>query len=134
MKEYMFFIRKQDNSRDTLPPDRLQQFLKACEKYIENLKQQGKLLSAQPIDWTGKIISRKTGDWRETSYNEPGEVIGGYYHILADNLDEAIKIAKENPEFLFNENTRIEVRPVKMEEEKTGFIYPSESASGVKTR
>jgi hypothetical protein len=127
MNEFMFFIRKKDNSEETLSDEKLKQFLNECEIYIKNLKQQGVLLSAKPIDWTGKIISRKKDDWKETAYNEPGEVIGGYYHILANDIDEAIEIAKANPEFSYNKNTRIEVRPVKTAEIQTGFVYPSES-------
>jgi hypothetical protein len=126
MKEFMFLIRKKNNSESTLPPEKLNQFLKSCETYIGNLKEQGKLLSAKPIVWSGKIISGKGEKWNETAYDESGEVIGGYYHILAKDIDEAIEIAKANPEFSYNENTRIEVRPVKMKEEKTGFVYPSE--------
>lgn len=125
MKEFIFFIRKQTNSSDTLPPEVHQQFLKACETYIEDLKQQGKLISAQPIVWQGSIISGKKDNWNNAAINETGEVIGGYYHILTNNLDEAIEIAKGNPEFTFNEGTRIEVRPIKMKEETTGFIYPT---------
>ena len=126
MKEFMFLIRKKSNSQETLAPEKFQMFLKACEVYIENLKQQGKLVSAKPIVWSGTIISGKSDKWKESSYDETGEVIGGYYHIMANDIDEATEIAKANPEFKFNENTRIEVRPVKMKEEQTGFVYPSE--------
>jgi len=126
MKEFMLFIRKKSNSQDTLTPENFQLFLKACEVYIENLKEKGKLVSAKPIVWAGKIISGKSDKWKETSYDETGEVIGGYYHIMAKDIDEATEIAKANPEFRFNENTRIEVRPVKMKEEQTGFVYPSD--------
>jgi hypothetical protein len=128
MKEYMFFIRKKTNSKDKLSPDIFLQFLKACERYIGNLKDQGKLISAQPIAWTGKIISGKADRWTEAPYDDTDEVIGGYYHILAKDIDEAIEIAKANPEFSFNNNTRIEVRPIKMEEEQTGFVYPTNTA------
>ncbi len=129
MKEFMFFIRKRSNSEETLPPDQFNLFLKACERYIGNLKSLKKLVSAKPIDWSGKILSGRGDKWKLTSYDEPGEVIGGYYHILAKDIDEAIEIAKANPEFTFNENSRIEIRPVKMKEEETGFVYPSESVS-----
>jgi hypothetical protein len=126
MKEFMFFIRKPRNSQETLSPQKFNLFLKSCEIYIDTLKEQGKLVSAKPIDWSGKIISGKGDKWEEAAYNEAGEVIGGYYHILAKDIDEAIEIAKANPEFKFNENSRIEVRPIKMKEEHTGFVYPSE--------
>jgi hypothetical protein len=126
MKEFMFFIRKKSNSQETLPPEKFQLFLKACEVYIDNLREQGKLVSARPFVWSGKIISGKSNKWNETSYDEAEEVIGGYYHILANDIDEATDIARGNPEFKFNEGTRIEIRPVKMKEEQTGFVYPSE--------
>ena len=125
MKEFMFFIRKQSDSKESLSPDKHQQFLKSCESYIGKLKSEGKLISAQPIDRAGHIISGKTGTWKEVPFNETTEVIGGYYHILAKNLEEAIDIAKRNPEFEFNIGTRIEVRPIKMKEDATGFVYPT---------
>ena len=125
MKEFMFFIRKQNDSKDTLSPDTHQQFLKGCERYIEKLKKEGKLISAQPIERSGKIISGEGGVWKDIPFNESKEVIGGYYHILANDLDEAMEIARRNPEFEFNKDTRIEVRPLKMKEETTGFVYPA---------
>ncbi len=128
MKEFMFFIRKESNSEETLSPEKHQQFLKGCETYIGKLKKDGKLISAQPIVWEGKIVSGKPGVWKDVPFNEGAEVIGGYYHILANDLNEAIEIAKANPEFEFNEGTRIEVRPIKMEEESTGFVYPTVEA------
>ena len=124
MKEFMFLIRKQVDSKDTLSPEQHQKFLKGCEIYIGKLKQEGKLISAQPIERLGKIISGSHGAWKEVPFNESKEVLGGYYHILAKDLDEAIAIAQANPEFEFNPNTRVEVRPLKLKEESTGFIYP----------
>ena len=114
MQEFMLFIRKKNNSEQTLSAEAHTQFLKACESYIANLKQQNKLNSAQPIQWAGKVISGRGNSWTEVSFNENGEVFGGYYHILANDLNEAISIAKDNPEFKFNEGMRMEVRPLKM--------------------
>ena len=124
MKEFMFFIRKRANSKETLSAEQHQQFLKGCELYIGKLKKEGKLISAQPIEWSGDIISSAGKGWNSAPYDETGEVIGGYYHIRVQDLKEAISIAKENPEFQFNPGTRIEVRPIKMKEESTGFVYP----------
>ncbi len=125
MNEYIFFIRKQSNSAETLTHGQHQEFLKACESYIGKLKKEGKLMSAQPIEWMGKIISKADKEWMDVAFNESKEIIGGYYHIYANDLEEAISIAKANPEFTYNPNTRIEVRPIKMKEESTGFVYPN---------
>jgi hypothetical protein len=125
MKEFMFFIRKQADSAKTLPADKHTEFLKSCESYIGMLKAERKLVSAQPIERTGAILSRVNDEWTESPFNENREVIGGYYHIMARDLDEAINIAKANPEFTYNPGTRIEVRGIKTNEEQTGFVYPS---------
>ena len=125
MKEFMFFIRKQVDSKETLSPVKHNAFLKSCETYIEKLKKEGRLISAQPIERSGEILSLSDGEWDKTPFNEAKEVIGGYYRILAENMDEAISIAMKNPEFEYNPGTRIEVRPIKMKEETTGFVYPA---------
>jgi hypothetical protein len=126
MNEFMFFIRKQARSETKLSPDEHRQFLKACEVYIEKLKDAGRMISARPIDWKGTILAANDEGWMDAPFDEQGEVIGGYYHILADDLDDAVFIAKDNPEFQFNPDTRIEVRPVTMKEDSTGFVYPKE--------
>jgi hypothetical protein len=100
------------------------EFLKKCEAYINSLKQEGKLISAQPLVREGKIISGKKGLWNDIPFNETKEAQVGYYHILAGSIDEAVSIAKENPEFEYGTTARREVRPIKTKETMTNFIYP----------
>jgi hypothetical protein len=70
------------------------------------------------------MIYRTEGEWRDKPFNEGREIIVGYYHILAEDINDAIAIAKGNPEFEYGTTARIEVRPIKMKEEDTGFVYP----------
>ncbi len=51
----------------------------------------------------------------------------GYYHILAENMSEAVEIAKGNPEFAYGTTARIEVRPIKTKEESTNYVYPGKA-------
>ena len=124
MKEFMLLIRNEIDHQASWPPEKLQQFLKKCEVYIGELTQEGKLKSAQPMVREGKMISGLKGAWKEGPFNEAKEVIVGYYHILAEDLSEAIAIAKRNPEFEYGDTARVEVRPIKTAEENTGFVYP----------
>jgi hypothetical protein len=124
MKEFMLLIRNQADSKTTFSAERNLQFLEACRVYIEKLTKNGNLKSAQPLVREGKMISGSNGSWNEAPYNDGNEVIVGYYHILANNLDEAIAIAKGNPEFEYTTTARIEVRPIKMKEESTAYVYP----------
>jgi len=105
MKEFMLRIL---NHESEWTPEIHQQFLKSCEKYIGELKKNGKLISAQPLERGA----------------EAGETQVGYYHIIAKDMDEAVEMAKQNPEFEFGSTARIEVRPIKTKEKTTGFVYP----------
>jgi hypothetical protein len=129
MKEFMLLIRNEINHQAGWSPEKTEQFLKKCEVYISGLKQAGKLKSAQPIVREGRMISGSKEAWKEGPFNEAKEVIVGYYHILAEDIDDAIAIAKGNPEFEFGTTARIEVRPIKMKEEKTSFVYPTTRTS-----
>jgi hypothetical protein len=124
MKEFMLLIRNDDDGKAGFSPEQQQQFLKACMIYIENLIKDGKLKGAQPLVREGKMISGKPGAFKDGPYNETKEIIVGYYHILAKDMDEAIAIAQGNPEFAWVKGAKIEVRPIKMMEESTSYVYP----------
>jgi hypothetical protein len=121
----MLLIMNRNDSKNSLSVERHTEFVRKCEAYIEMLKREGKLISAQPLVREGKIVSGSRGQWKETPFNEKDEVQVGYYHIVAQDLNEAIALAKGNPEFEYTTTARIEVRPIKTKEDSTGFVYPS---------
>jgi hypothetical protein len=124
MKEFMLLIRNEADSKSAFSAEQELAFLNACKVYIEKLMKNGNLKSAQPLVREGAMISGSNNAWKSSPYNESKEVIVGYYHILANDRDEAIAIAKGNPEFEFTTTARIEVRPIKMKEESTAYVYP----------
>ena len=124
MKEFMLYIRNIGNQKTTQAEEEHLAFLKKCETYIQELKKENRLVGAQPLVREGVIISGKEGAWSQELI-DPSKIIQvGYYHILANNLGEAVNIAKANPEFIYSQTAQIEVRPVKMKEESTGYVYP----------
>jgi hypothetical protein len=98
--------------------------LKQCEVYIGKLKAANKLIAAQPIIREGCTITKTGDEWNIDPVDATKQIQVGYYHIIADDIDDAIAIAKENPEFAYVSSASIEVRPVKMKEEQTNFVYP----------
>jgi hypothetical protein len=123
MTEYMLLVRNLSEQKNKLSDLKQEEFLQQCRNYIDRLRAAGKLIAAQPLQRNGIIVLGTKGNWSEkTLPNESIQV--GYYHILASNLEEAVAIAKENPEFEYFETASVEVRPVKMKEETTGFVYP----------
>jgi hypothetical protein len=126
MREFMLLIRNDIDHQADWSSERNLQFLKDCQEYIVNLKSSGKLIAAQPLVKTGMIVSRTDDGWNVRPMRGKGEVQVGYYHVIANDMDEAIAIAEENPEFVYGTHARVEVRPVQAEEKETGFVYPKQ--------
>ncbi|HXB45167.1 MAG TPA: hypothetical protein VNV85_13975 [Puia sp.] len=124
MREYMLLIMNEGHSKAVFSDEQHRKFLISCKEYIAKLTEERKLISAQPILREGMIISGSKGAWKETAFDDSKEVQVGYYHIVAKDINEAIAIAKENPEFEYTRTARIEVRPLKMQEETIGYTYP----------
>ena len=127
MQEFMLLVRNEIDHQATWSSEQHQQFLKKCEAYVSGLKKNGKLISAQPLVREGNVISGSRGTFKEGPFTQTKEVIVGYYHILAKDLDEATTIAQGNPEFEYGTTARVEVRPIKMKEESTGYVYPNKT-------
>lgn len=124
MQEFMLLVRNSVQHQANFKPEDQQEFLEQCRIYIEGLKAKGKLIAAQPIAKQGGYLSGEPGDWKLTAFPETPEVIVGYYHVRAESFDDAVEIAKGNPEFVFTKEARVEVRSIKTKEETTGFFYP----------
>ncbi len=127
MKEFMLFIRNEKDHQAAWSPERHKQFLTACEVYIGKLMKNGNLKSARPLVREGTMVSGSGGALKTGPFTESKEVIVGYYHILANDIGEAITIAQGNPEFTYSTTARVEVRPIKVKEEETGFPYPGKT-------
>ena len=124
MKEFMFYIRNAGDAKAALTADVHLAFVKKCEVYIEKLKAEGNLIAAQPIIREGFIVSKSTTVWNKDAIDPTKEVQVGYYHIRAKDINEAVEIAKANPEFEYVPSAKIEIHQIKTKEEETGFEYP----------
>jgi hypothetical protein len=113
MKEFMLFIRTEGDPWQTMSPGEMQAHVQKGMAYIGGLIQKGIIKSAQPLDMSGKTISGEAGALKDGPFNETKEVIAGYFHIVAKDLEEAISIAKANPIFEDGLGAKIEVRPIK---------------------
>src|SRR5215831_14013638 len=99
MQEFLLLIRTEGDYCAEMLPDQYQQHLNKVSDYIRNLKQQGRLIGAQPLSMNGEILQGKKGIFKDGPFIEAKEIIVGYYHILANDLADAKEIAKANPIF-----------------------------------
>ncbi|MFL5788272.1 MAG: YciI family protein [Flavisolibacter sp.] len=113
MKEFMLFVKTEGDPWQKMSPEEMQAHVQKGMNYISGLINKGIIKSAQPLAMEGEIISGEAGSLKDGPYNETKEVIAGYFHIIAENMQEAIRIAKANPIFEDGLGARIEVRPIK---------------------
>jgi len=111
MKDFLLLIRTEGNVWSDLSPENLQEHIQKGTAYITHLIKEGKLKSAQPLDKGGRIVTESNGVIKDGPFNESKEVIAGYFHIIANDIDEAVEIAKANSIFK-DIPTKIEVHPM----------------------
>jgi hypothetical protein len=112
MKEFLLILRTEGNVWTDLSPEQLQEHMKHGTAYIGDLMKQGVIKSAQPLDRGSRLVTQTDGMLKDGPFNESKEVVAGYFHIVANDMEAAVAIAKANP--IFNDiPTQIEVHPIK---------------------
>jgi hypothetical protein len=113
MKEFLLILKTEGNVWSDLSPEQLQKHMEHGAAYIGKLMKEGTIKSAQPLDNGSRIVTGTNGVMKDGPFNESKEVVAGYFHIVAKDMDAAVAIAKANP--IFNDiPTRIEVHPMKV--------------------
>jgi hypothetical protein len=112
MKDFLLLIRTEGDVWTSLSPKQLQEHIDHGTAYIGNLMKEGKLKSAAPLDKGSRIVTSTNGIIKDGPFNESKEVIAGYFHIVANDVQEAVEIAKANPIFK-DIPTKIEVHVMK---------------------
>jgi len=107
----MLFIKGKGNPVGNLPQEKQEQHVQKAGSFIQNLVTQNKMKDAQPLIPSGVIISNENGSFTEQVINEKEEMIAGYYHIQAKDLNEATEIAKSDPRF-DDGKWRMEIRQI----------------------
>jgi len=118
------YVRNEKDAKLNLNAEEHLAFIKQCEVYIGGLKKNNNLIAAQPIQREGVSIRKSGNNWEIKDIDINTTVQVGYYHIMAKDMEDAIRIAKENPEFAYVPSASIELRPIKTKEADTGFVYP----------
>ena len=107
LAEYLVISRGQWD--ETLSRDEIQNAIDQFYVWLERLVDDGKMMRGQRLTYEGRTIVRQ-GVITDGPFGETKEVIGGYWFILAHNLDEAAQIAKGNP--CLKSGLFLEIRPI----------------------
>ena len=116
VKEYLVISRGQWDA-DASPQD-VQRAIDDFYLWLERNVAQGKMRTGSRLKPEGKLVSRTSitdGPFAETK-----ELIGGYWFILANSLDEAAQLAADNPCKVYG--LSYEIRPLEPEKAVAGSV------------
>lgn len=104
----MFLFRGGDLSK--LSPQQQEAQMQKWFAWIEKLRKEDRYLSGEPLLPGGKTITGPKKAVTDGPFAESKEVIGGFFVVSAKNLDEAVQLAKDYPDYDLGGS--IEVREV----------------------
>ena len=97
MEKYMFLFRGGDVSK--LSPQLQEAQMQKWLAWVDKLTKSDRYVSGEPLLPGGKTIGGTKKTVTDGPFAESKEVIGGFFMIKAKNLDEAVQMAKEAPDF-----------------------------------
>ena len=111
MKEYLLLFRGGDGRTLQESPEAWQAHMQKWMQWMGGLKEQEKLIGAQPLNPTGNIIRGKNKVVSDGPLMEGKEMVGGYLACKAGSFDEALEISKGCPILDF-ESGIVELREI----------------------
>jgi hypothetical protein len=105
--EYLVICRGQWDK--TASRDQIQNVIDQFYVWLNGLVDEGKMKHGQRLKYEGRIVNRRNAV-TDGPFSESKEVIGGFWFVLANTLDEAAEIAASNP--CLDYGLSLEIRPV----------------------
>ena len=92
-------------------PEEIQQAIDAFYVWIDRLIQEGRMKPGQRLNTKGVVVSK--AGMIDGPFAEAKEIVGGYWFFVADSLEEAARLAAQNPCLACG--LTYEVRPIELE-------------------
>src|SRR5690349_12635516 len=80
-------------------PEAMQENMGKWMAWIEKLNAQERYVSGEPLMRGGKKITGNPKNVTDGPYTEGKEVVGGYFIINAKDIDEAVDLCKDYPDY-----------------------------------
>ena len=120
LSEYLVISRGQWDK--DAPPEKIQKAIDEFYVWLARSIDEGKMKMGQRLAVDGKTVSKAR--ITDGPFGEAKEVIGGFWFIVANNLDEAAKIAAQNPCVQYG--LFFEIRPLDLER-ASAFVVTNET-------
>jgi len=99
MERYIILVREPDGRAGTPTEEETKAHRANWNKWLEKYSKTGNLQGGSALSLKGKMIKGPDAKVVDGIHKVGTEVVGGYLLIQAENLDEAVTIAREIPVF-----------------------------------
>ena len=100
-----------ESSNYTPSPEEIEASIIRWQNWIGGIAAQGKFKGANQLGDKGKVMKSKTLV-TDGPYAEVKEIVGGYLLVEAENMEEAMAMAKDCPIFEEEETAKVEIREI----------------------
>jgi len=99
MERYIILVREPDGRAGTPTEEETKAHRANWNKWFEKYRPTGTLQGGSALSLNGKMIKGPDATVVDDIHKVGTEIVGGYLLIQAENLDEAVAIAREIPVF-----------------------------------
>lgn len=111
MKDFLFLFRGGDTNTLQESPEKWQAHMQKWMQWMGDLSKNGKLIGAQPLATSGKVVTGSKKVVSDGPFMEGKEMVGGYLMCKATSYDEAVQISNGCPIQEF-EDGKVEIREI----------------------
>ena len=97
MKDFMFIFRN-TTDRPQPTPEEMQNIMQLWMGWIDKLKQKNVYSAGEPLTPPGKVVKGNNATITDGPFTESKEVVGGFFIVKANSLEEATELAKDCPD------------------------------------
>jgi hypothetical protein len=110
MEKFMFLFRGSDVYQPDQSPEALQVLTQKMMDWLGELSGTGAHVASERLKRTGRQVSGAKKTLTDLPFGEEREVVGGCTIVQAEDIHDAVEIAKRCP--ILETNATIEIRPI----------------------
>lgn len=108
MEKFMLIFQGGMGAESKQPtPAEMQAEMAKWMAWIDRLAKDGKYVSGEPLLPGGKLVSGKDKKVMDGPYTEGKELVGGFFIINAADINEAVEISKDCPDFEYGGSVQV---------------------------
>ncbi|MEL6195302.1 MAG: YciI family protein [Bacteroidota bacterium] len=115
MKKFLLLLHDKVEQLDQLSPKDMENLVQEHMAWAGKLAEEGHMIEGEGLEEKSITISGKDSVVKDGTFLEAKEIIGGFYYLQANSLEEVIELAKDCPCHLWGGTT--EIRPIMNYEE-----------------